>query len=174
MKHVFFGYCFWSCSGVQHFFFLVLFLFNYECTLFFMNKHYCWKCVNLFLSLSLSHTHTHTRHQTSDTCVSLDWLMTCWCLAWQIIDNDCAYRVEGDVYFSVEKFPEYGRLSGRKVEDNRAGERVAVDSRKKNPADFALWKVRLQQINVCHIYTMHVYALCYIGSGMGGQVQVRA
>ena len=100
--------------------------------------------------------------------------MTCWCLAWQIIDNDCAYRVEGDVYFSVEKFPEYGRLSGRKVEDNRAGERVAVDTRKKNPADFALWKVRLQQINVCHIYTMHVYALCYIGSGMGGQVQVCA
>ncbi|KAF2287247.1 hypothetical protein GH714_039438 [Hevea brasiliensis] len=43
---------------------------------------------------------------------------------------------------SVEphKFPEYGQLSGRKLEDNRAGERVAVDSRKKNPADFALWK----------------------------------
>jgi cysteinyl-tRNA synthetase len=45
------------------------------------------------------------------------------------------------VYFNVDKFPEYGQLSGRKLEDNRAGERVAVDSRKKNPADFALWKV---------------------------------
>lgn len=61
---------------------------------------------------------------------------------WQIIDNDCAYTVDGDVYFSVDKFPNYGRLSGRKLEDNRAGERVAVDSRKQNPADFALWKVR--------------------------------
>lgn len=59
----------------------------------------------------------------------------------QIIDNDCAYAVEGDVYFSVDKFPAYGRLSGRRLEDNRAGERVAVDSRKRNPADFALWKV---------------------------------
>ncbi|KAF8393133.1 hypothetical protein HHK36_021374 [Tetracentron sinense] len=57
-----------------------------------------------------------------------------------ILDSGCAYRVDGDVYFSVDKFPEYGRLSGRKLEDNRAGERVAVDSRKQNPADFALWK----------------------------------
>ncbi|KAL8063041.1 hypothetical protein ABFX02_01G002200 [Erythranthe guttata] len=58
----------------------------------------------------------------------------------QILDNGCAYTIDGDVYFSVDKFPDYGRLSGRKLEDNRAGERVAVNSRKKNPADFALWK----------------------------------
>ncbi|XP_027080588.1 cysteine--tRNA ligase, chloroplastic/mitochondrial-like isoform X1 [Coffea arabica] len=58
----------------------------------------------------------------------------------QILDKDFAYMIDGDVYFSVDKFPEYGRLSGRKLEDNRAGERVAVDSRKKHPADFALWK----------------------------------
>ncbi|KAG9443585.1 hypothetical protein H6P81_014925 [Aristolochia fimbriata] len=58
----------------------------------------------------------------------------------QILANNCAYRIDGDVYFSVEKFPAYGSLSGRKLEDNRAGERVAVDSRKQNPADFALWK----------------------------------
>lgn len=58
----------------------------------------------------------------------------------QILDKGFAYTVNGDVYFSVDKFPEYGRLSRRHLEDNRAGERVAVDSRKKNPADFALWK----------------------------------
>ncbi|KAK9110211.1 hypothetical protein Sjap_018271 [Stephania japonica] len=58
----------------------------------------------------------------------------------QIIKNECAYPVDGDVYFAVDKFPAYGQLSGRKLEDNRAGERIAIDSRKRNPADFALWK----------------------------------
>ncbi|KAK6927535.1 Cysteinyl-tRNA synthetase, class Ia, DALR [Dillenia turbinata] len=58
----------------------------------------------------------------------------------QILDKGCAYVIDGDVYFSVDKFPNYGQLSGRRLEDNRAGERVAVDSRKRNPADFALWK----------------------------------
>ena len=46
------------------------------------------------------------------------------------------------MYFSVDKFPSYGRLSGRRLDDNQAGKRVAVDVRKQNPADFALWKVR--------------------------------
>ncbi|XP_058745044.1 cysteine--tRNA ligase 2, cytoplasmic-like [Vicia villosa] len=58
----------------------------------------------------------------------------------QIIHNDYAYVVEGDVFYSVEKFPNYGTLSGQKLEYNRAGERVAVDSRKRHPADFSLWK----------------------------------
>ena len=61
----------------------------------------------------------------------------------QIISNGCAYAVDGDVYFSIDKFPDYGRLSGQNLDGNRAGERVAVDSRKRNPADFALWKVRV-------------------------------
>ncbi|KAF5745251.1 tRNA synthetase class 1 family protein [Tripterygium wilfordii] len=58
----------------------------------------------------------------------------------QIINKDCAYVVDGDVFFAVDNFPNYGQLSGQRLENNRAGERVAVDSRKRNPADFALWK----------------------------------
>ena len=51
-----------------------------------------------------------------------------------------AYNVNGDVYYDVASFPQYGKLSGRKLDDNEAGARVAVDETKKNPLDFALWK----------------------------------
>jgi len=46
----------------------------------------------------------------------------------------------GDVYYAVAKFPEYGRLSGKKLEDLRAGARVEVDEAKRDPLDFVLWK----------------------------------
>ncbi|PPE01211.1 hypothetical protein GOBAR_DD01767 [Gossypium barbadense] len=58
----------------------------------------------------------------------------------QIINKDFGYVVDGDVFFAVDKFPNYGKLSGQKLENNRAGERVAVDSRKRNSSNFALWK----------------------------------
>jgi cysteinyl-tRNA synthetase len=51
-----------------------------------------------------------------------------------------AYAVDGDVYFAVEKYPPYGRLSRRSLDDLLAGARVEVDARKRNPLDFALWK----------------------------------
>lgn len=51
-----------------------------------------------------------------------------------------AYEIDGDVYFSVERFPEYGKLSGKCLDDLMAGARVDVDQRKRNPLDFALWK----------------------------------
>ncbi|MBM4331656.1 MAG: cysteine--tRNA ligase [Deltaproteobacteria bacterium] len=57
-----------------------------------------------------------------------------------LLKKDFAYTVAGDVYFSVEKFAGYGKLSGRDIEELRAGARVEVDERKHNPLDFALWK----------------------------------
>ena len=50
----------------------------------------------------------------------------------RLIEKNHAYAVDGDVYFSVNSLSKYGSLSGRNQEDNRAGERVVVDSRKKN------------------------------------------
>ncbi|XP_010504529.1 PREDICTED: cysteine--tRNA ligase 1, cytoplasmic [Camelina sativa] len=58
----------------------------------------------------------------------------------KIIENGCGYAVGGDVFFSVDKSPNYGQLSGQRLDHTQAGKRVAVDSRKRNPADFALWK----------------------------------
>lgn len=57
-----------------------------------------------------------------------------------LVDKGYAYVVDGDVYFAVEQFPTYGKLSGRTLEDMKAGARVDVDERKQNPMDFALWK----------------------------------
>jgi cysteinyl-tRNA synthetase len=51
-----------------------------------------------------------------------------------------AYVAGGDVYFEVRRFPRYGRLSGRDLDELRAGARVEVDERKRDPLDFALWK----------------------------------
>ena len=58
----------------------------------------------------------------------------------KLIDKDKAYEIEGDVFYSVTSFKDYGYLSGRKIDDLLAGARVDIDKRKKNPLDFALWK----------------------------------
>jgi cysteinyl-tRNA synthetase len=59
----------------------------------------------------------------------------------QLIDKGHAYQAaNGDVFYSVRSFNDYGKLSGKSLEDLRAGERVEVDTFKKDPMDFVLWK----------------------------------
>jgi len=58
----------------------------------------------------------------------------------KLLERGFAYEVNGSVYFSVAKFKEYGKLSGRRVEELQAGARVQVLEEKRDPADFALWK----------------------------------
>lgn len=58
----------------------------------------------------------------------------------KLIANNLAYVIEGNVYFAVERFKNYGKLSGRTLEDMLAGARVDVNEKKINPLDFALWK----------------------------------
>ena len=61
-------------------------------------------------------------------------------LVQKLLEKGVAYEVDGDVYYSVQKFKDYGKLSGRDLDDLYAGARVEVDERKEDPADFALWK----------------------------------
>jgi cysteinyl-tRNA synthetase len=58
----------------------------------------------------------------------------------RLISRDHAYEAGGDVFFAVETFEKYGKLSGRRLEEMEAGARVEVDEKKRNPFDFALWK----------------------------------
>lgn len=58
----------------------------------------------------------------------------------QLIERGHAYAVNGNVFYSVLSFPEYGKLSNQKIEQLQAGTRFEVDPDKKHPLDFALWK----------------------------------
>lgn len=57
-----------------------------------------------------------------------------------LLEKGYAYQVNGDIFYDVSQFKDYGKLSGRSLEELRAGARVEVDERKNNPMDFALWK----------------------------------
>jgi len=58
----------------------------------------------------------------------------------KLVKGGFAYQVEGDVFFSVEKFEKYGKLSGRKLDEMEAGARIDINEKKNNPFDFVLWK----------------------------------
>src|SRR5215510_14698793 len=58
----------------------------------------------------------------------------------RLVAGGYAYVVDGDVYFEVRRFPAYGKLSGKNLDELLAGARVDVDERKRDPRDFALWK----------------------------------
>ena len=57
-----------------------------------------------------------------------------------LIERGYAYEAQGDVYFRVREDPDYGKLSGRKLDEMQAGARIDIDERKEHPMDFALWK----------------------------------
>ena len=57
-----------------------------------------------------------------------------------LISRGHAYEANGDVYFAVRTFPDYGKLSGRNIDDLRAGARIEPSEHKRDPLDFALWK----------------------------------
>jgi cysteinyl-tRNA synthetase len=58
----------------------------------------------------------------------------------RLVATGYAYPVDGDVYFEIRRFPAYGKLSGKNLDELLAGARVEVDERKRDPRDFALWK----------------------------------
>jgi cysteinyl-tRNA synthetase len=68
----------------------------------------------------------------------------------KLVASEHAYETQDGVYFSVESFPEYGKLSGNLLENLSAGARVKVKEEKKHPADFALWK-KCVGVNADHI-----------------------
>ncbi len=72
-------------------------------------------------------------HATGHVPEMIEWIK-------MLIKKGYAYEVNGSVYFEVSKFPEYGKLSGRRVEEAKAGHRIDVLDEKRDPADFALWK----------------------------------
>lgn len=58
----------------------------------------------------------------------------------ELVKKGHAYELDGDIYYRVRSFENYGELSHRSLDDMMAGARIEVDDRKENPMDFALWK----------------------------------
>ena len=85
-----------------------------------------------FASLGLK-AHTHNPRVTEH----MDGIVR---LIEDLIVNKKAYVVQGEVFFSIRSFADYGKLSNRKVDDMEAGSRVEVDAKKQDPLDFSLWK----------------------------------
>ncbi len=65
-----------------------------------------------------------------------------------LIKKGYAYEVDGDVYYSTRKFKDYGKLSKQNIEELEAGARIAVEEKKKDPLDFALWKARKEESEI--------------------------
>lgn len=59
-----------------------------------------------------------------------------------LVDGGYAYELNGDVYFEVDKFKDYGKLSNKNIDELEAGARIGVNEQKKSPMDFALWKAK--------------------------------
>lgn len=65
-----------------------------------------------------------------------------------LIDKGYAYEVEGDVYYSTSKFEGYGKLSKQNIDELKAGARIMVEEKKREPLDFALWKARKEESEI--------------------------
>ena len=65
-----------------------------------------------------------------------------------LIDKGMAYEAGGDVYYRTRKFPGYGKLSGKNIDDLKAGARIEVGDIKEDPLDFALWKARKEESEI--------------------------
>ncbi|HDZ23154.1 MAG TPA: cysteine--tRNA ligase, partial [Desulfobacteraceae bacterium] len=57
-----------------------------------------------------------------------------------LVEKGYAYQAGTDVFYQIDRYPAYGRISGRNLEDMQAGARIKIDPHKKNPLDFVLWK----------------------------------
>ncbi|WP_413291105.1 cysteine--tRNA ligase [Bdellovibrio sp. HCB337] len=97
-----------------------------------LSENYIMEYKKDFASLGLR-PHDHNPKVTE----SLDEICS---IVGKLIENKKAYVADGDVVYSIASFPQYGKLSGRNVEDLLAGARVEVDEKKQNPLDFVLWK----------------------------------
>ena len=65
-----------------------------------------------------------------------------------LVDKGMAYEANGDVYYRTRKFPGYGKLSGKNIDDLQAGARIEVGDIKEDPMDFALWKARKEESEI--------------------------
>ncbi len=99
-----------------------------------------WEIARYYTSVFLANRRKMNMLAPAVVCKATDHIMEMIALIKKIEEKGAAYRTSDGIYFEIARFPAYGRLSGNTLENLKAGARIEINTEKKHPADFALWK----------------------------------
>jgi cysteinyl-tRNA synthetase len=100
-----------------------------------------WEIADYFTKIYLENREKLNLEEPEILCKATDNIQEMIALIKTLIKKGYAYKTNDGIYFSIENFPAYGKLSGNTIKNLKAGARIEINQEKRHPADFALWKL---------------------------------